>query len=156
MLWQRFPSPCIAKRGKGRAVPVWTSTSASSPFFSTGAAENLGAEDFSFPWQTELSQAGRSQAVGQSRYGTTFRALARAQACCWHWFCLLNYWTRATGGCANCGLCDRFERRILILVWDERANPGNSPPAWQRGRGLAAHTPRLLGHAGEQRKITVI
>lgn len=140
MFWQRphrFPSLfALLRQGKGmryQCEPVYQPL---LPLSSIGAAENLWAEDFSFPRQTELSHAGRSQAVGQSRYGTTFRALAGAQVCCWLWFCLLNYWTRpacTTGGCANRGLCDHFKQRIL--VWDERANPGNSPPAQQRGRG---------------------
>lgn len=121
-------SLCTAETGKGAKVTQWEQEPAHQPCPSTGAAENLWAEDSSFPWQTVLSQEGRSQAEALFDAGTTSQALAGAQVCCWLWGFLLNYWTPpacARAGCASCGLRP-LQKVCPCLRW--KANPGNFPP----------------------------
>lgn len=138
--------------GKDHAIPVWTSRSAPYPLPSIGAAENLWAEAFSVPWQSVLSQAGRSQAVEQRRYLMLGQlsepwlepksAAGSGFAC---WIIELSLHARQpvvpTAGCA-------IALNGVSLSEMKEQIRGNPLPARQQGRGLAAHEPQLLAHAG--------
>lgn len=96
-----FESHCTAETGKGHAIPAWTRTSAPSLY--SGSRK---PEDCSFPWQTALPQAGRSQTEEQRRYPLLGqvsepwlwpRAAAGSGFACW----IIELFLCATAGRAN-------------------------------------------------------
>lgn len=148
---------CTAEMAEGHTMSVWTSTSAPS---SMGAAANLWAAAFSFPWQTVLSQVGRSQAVEQRRYlmlgqlpepWLEPKSAAGSGFACW----IIELSLHARRPAVPTTGCEIVLNGTSLSEMKEEIQ-GIPLPARRQGRGLAVCTPRLLVHAGKQPQITVI